>query len=44
MTNADYAEDLALLADTPARAESLLQKATGGLGFDVNTNKTVYAF
>ena len=40
--DADYADDIALLANTPARAESLLhslEKETGGIGLHVNTDK-----
>ena len=43
MENADYADDLALLTNTPTKAESLLyslQQAAGGTGHYVNTNKT----
>ena len=43
--NADYAEDIALLANTPAGAESLmhsLERAEGGIGLHVNANKTEY--
>ena len=35
ITGADYADDIALLANTPAQAESLqhcLEKAAGGIG------------
>ena len=44
MTDVDYADDQALLANTPKQAESLLhslEKATRGMGIDMNTNKTV---
>ena len=44
MTDADYADDLALLANTLAQAESLLHcldQATGGSGLSVNVNRTV---
>ena len=43
--NADSADDIALLVNTPAQAESLwhsLETATGGIGLHVNTNKTEY--
>ena len=40
--DADYTDDIALLADTPALAESLLEQATGGIGLDVNGDKTEY--
>ena len=43
--NADYTDDIALTANTPAEAESLLHRlgpAAGGTGLYVNTNKTEY--
>ena len=43
--NADYADDIALLANTPAQAESLLhslKQAAGGIGLYVNTDKTEF--
>ena len=43
MTDADYANDIALLANTPNQAEYLLhsfEKGTGIVGFHVNANKT----
>ena len=45
MTDADYVDDIALLADTPVQAESLLhslEQVAGGIGFHVNTDKTEY--
>ena len=45
ITDADYADDLALLANTPIQAESLLQsleKAAGGIGLHVNADKIEY--
>ena len=47
ITDADYADDIALLANTPTQAESLLHSleraAAGlGLGLDVNADKTEY--
>ena len=45
MTDADYADDLALLANTPAQAESLLhslKQALGGTGLNINPNTTVF--
>ena len=45
ITDADYAHDVALLANTPAQAESLLhrlERAAGDIGLHVNANKTVY--
>ena len=44
-TDADYADDIALLANTPAQAESLLhrlERAAGGIGLYVNADKTEY--
>ena len=46
ITNADYADDITLLANTLIQAESLLhslEKALGGIGLYVNVVKTVYA-
>ena len=43
--DADYADDIALLANTPAQAETLLhslEQAASGIGLHVNTNKTEY--
>ena len=43
--NADYADDIALLANTPAQEESLLHslhQTAGGIGLYVNTDKTEY--
>ena len=45
ITDVDYADDMALLANTPALAESLLhslERATGGVGLHVNADKTEY--
>ena len=45
ITDADYADDIALLANTPAQAESRLHSlegATGGIGPHVNADKTEY--
>ena len=45
--DADYADDIALLANTPVEAESLLQsleRAAGGIGLHVNTDKTEYVY
>ena len=42
MTDADYSDDLTLLANTPTQAESLLQsleQVAGGIGLSVNANK-----
>ena len=43
--DADYADDIALLANTPAQAESLLhslEQAAGGIGLHVNRDKTEF--
>ena len=45
ITDADYADDIAILANTPARAETLLhslQKAAAGFGHHVNAHQTEY--
>lgn len=45
ITDADYADDLALFADTTAKAELLLhslEKAASGIGLYVNADKTEY--
>ena len=45
ITNADYADDLALLANTPNQAETLLhslERAAAGIGLHVNAQKTEY--
>ena len=45
ITNTDYADDIVLLANTPAQAESLLHSlewAASGIGLQVNTDKTKY--
>ena len=45
ITDADYADDLALLANTPNQAETLLhslERAAAGSGLHVNANKTEY--
>ena len=47
MTDADYTDDLALLANTLAQAESLLnswEQAAAVISFYVNANKTVDTF
>ena len=41
----DYANDIAILANTPAEAETLqhcLERAAAGIGFHVNAHKTEY--
>ena len=45
ITDADNADDIALLANTPAQAETLLpslERAAAGIGFHVNSHKTEY--
>ena len=40
--DADYADDIALLANAPDQAETLLERATACIGLHVNTHKTEY--
>ena len=45
ITDADYADDIALLANTPNQAETLLhtlERAAAGIGLHVNTHKTEF--
>ena len=45
ITNADYADDIAILANAPAQAKTLLhnqEQADAGIGLHVNTHKTEY--
>ena len=45
ITDADYADDIALLANTPIQAESLLhslERVAGGIGLNGNIDKTEY--
>ena len=45
ITDADYADDIALLANAPAQAETLLhclERAAASIGLRVNTHKTEY--
>ena len=45
ITDADFADDIVLLANAPARAETLLdspERATAGIGLHVNAHKTEY--
>ena len=45
ITNADYADDIAILANTPNQAEALqhsLERAAAGIGLRVNAHKTEY--
>ena len=45
ITDADYADDIALLANAPAQAETLLhclERAAAGIGLHINAHKTEY--
>ena len=45
ITDADYATDIAILANTPNQAETLLhslERAAAGIGLHVNAHKTEY--
>ena len=45
ITDADYADDIAMLANTPNQAETLLhslERAAAGIGLHVNAHKTEY--
>ncbi len=45
ITDADYADDIAILANTPNQAETLLhslERATAGIGLQVNAHKMEY--
>ena len=45
ITDSDYADDIAIVANTPKQAETLLhslERATAGIGLHVNTHKTEY--
>ena len=45
ITDADYADDIAILANTPNQAETLLhslEQAAAGIGLHVNAHKTEY--
>ena len=45
--DADYADDIALLANAPAQAETQLhsmERATAGIGLPVNAHKTEYMY
>ena len=45
ITDADYADDIALLANTPSQAETplhSLERAAAGIGSHVNAHKTEY--
>ena len=46
ITDANYADDIALLANAPAQATTLqhsLERAVAGIGLHVNAHKTIYA-
>ena len=45
ITDADYTDDIAILANTPSQAETLLhslERAAAGIGVHVNAHKTEY--
>ena len=45
MTDADYADDIAILANTPNQTETLLyslEQVAAGIGLHVNAHKTEY--
>ena len=45
ITDADYADDIGILANTPNRSETLLhslERAAAGIGVNVNAHKTEY--
>ena len=45
ITDADYADDIAILTNTPDQAETLLhslERAAASIGLDVNAHKTEY--
>ena len=47
ITDADNADDIALLTNTPAQAETLLQSqewAAAGIGLHINADKTEYLY
>ena len=44
ITDADYADDITLLANTPNQAETLLEQAAAGIGLHVNAHKTEYMY
>ena len=47
ITDADYADDIAILANTPNQAETLLhslERAAAGIGLHVNAHKTEYMY
>ena len=47
ITDADYTDDIALLANTPAQVKTLLrslERAAAGIGFHINADKTEYMY
>ena len=47
ITDADYADDIALLANAPAQAETQLhrlERAAAGIGLHANTHKKEYIY
>ena len=47
ITDVDYTDDIALLANTPAQAETLLhslEQAAAGIGLQVHRDKTEYMY
>ena len=47
ITDADYADDIAILANAPGQAETLLHsqdRAAGGIDLHVNAHKTEYLY
>ena len=45
ITDADYADDIALLSNTPAQSQTLLhslERAASGIGLHVNADKTEF--
>ncbi len=47
ITDADYADDIALLANAPAKVETLLhsvERATAGIRLHINAHKTKYMY
>ena len=47
ITDADYADDIAILANTSNKAETLqhsLERAAAGIGLHINAHKTEYIY
>ena len=42
ITDADYADDIAILTNAPAQAETLLHQTAADIGLHVNAHKTEY--